>query len=163
MNSDLMTQCCHCDEPICSDAEQCPHCRVWFADQLIARTTHSDADVRESAVSNLVFVARTEKTVAALADALDDPVANVRRAAGVMLFISGAASKYVVPALTPALDHRDSVVRRSVASALTNVGSHGRTAIPKLTELRDTDDDQLRLWVAEALKRIGEGVPATTA
>lgn len=158
-----MVHCPYCSEPIASGAEHCSHCGRWFADQLIGLTTHADASVREAAVNNLIFVARTRESVAAVAQALNDPVQDVRRAAGVTMFAFGDAAKHVVPALIAALDATDYFVRRTAAAALSNCGAHGAPALSRLNELRDTDDDQLRAWIAEAQGRIGDAVQRGTA
>ena len=125
--------------------------------------SHADASVREAAVNNLVFVDHTRESVAAVAQALNDPVQNVRRAAGVAMFALGDAAKHFVPALIAALDDTDYFVRRTAAAALSNCGSHGAPALSRLNELEDTDDDHLRAWIAEAQRRIDNSVPRESA
>ncbi len=152
-----MSSCPYCNEPLDRDAVKCEICCRWFADRLIAQLDHAEPCVRESAAKALVYVVSPEEAtiVFALARALRDSDQTVRRAAGITLFIYGAAVKHVVPELLAALDDDDLYVRRTAAAALSNVGDHGRLAIPRLSALKNTDDALLRSWVVEALNRIG--------
>lgn len=146
--------CRYCDEPLAPEAVQCPSCRQWFTDELISRLTYPDPAAREAAAHNLAVGERNEAAAIALGRALNDPIQEVRRAAGVTLYTFGIAAKHAVPALIAALDHDDYFIRRTAAAALSCVGTHGRPAVQRLAELKCTDDGLLRAWVGVALKRI---------
>lgn len=144
--------CPKCNEQVAPGADQCASCLWWFPDQIISRLNHADPRIREAAVGNLLFCDRTQPTAMALSQMLNDPVRDVRRAAGAMLFTIGTAAKHVVPALIVALADDDYYIRRTAAAALSNVGTDVRAAIATLTALKNTKDQKLRAWVVEALK-----------
>lgn len=150
-----MDQCPHCDNSLAPGETQCPRCRRFLLHRLIENLRNPDPKVRARAAHEFVFVTAKEKSVRALASVLNDPAPEVRREAGVNLFIAGAEAKHVVPELVAALDHADVFVRRTAAAALAMVGPEARDALPKLRQLTDVKDDKLRAWVAEAIARIG--------
>jgi len=146
--------CAYCDHPVSPNQTQCPQCRRFFPDKLIISLRNSDPAVRERAAHDFVFITMDEHEVRALANALNDPSENVRRAAGLNLFIAGPKAKYVVSELVASLDHPDFFIRRASAAALSNVGADAGAALKKLEQLKDTSDEKLRAWVVHAISAI---------
>lgn len=149
----MTARCPHCDSPL-PDPARCESCHRYFAEGLLKHLEHPNPSVRRSAADNLVFVDFTPKTVAALADALNDPDSDVRTSAGVTLFIAKTGVRTIVPQLIHALEHSDLRVRRLAAACLSNLGSDAAAALPRLRQFGEATDRLLRLWVAEAVQNI---------
>jgi HEAT repeat protein len=103
----------------------------------------------------------SEAIVCALAGVLNDPNEDVRRGAGVSLFLSGKRGRCVLSELIAALDHADYFIRRTSVAALSMIGQEARLALPKLKQLRNAQDEMLRSWVAEAIRCIATPVRRT--
>jgi HEAT repeat protein len=152
-----MRSCTYCGEQVAEGIARCPRCRGYSREVLLSLLGHPAPATREQAASDLVFVVPDKEIVQALATALRDPVAAVRQAAGLELFICGPKAQPATKALMAALDDSDLKVRLLAAASLSMIGPPAREALPKLAQMRDVPDEMLRVWVAEAVARIGTG------
>jgi HEAT repeat protein len=149
-----MSACDFCHERLEELSARCPRCRAFSANGLMQLLRDTRPEIRARAAADMFFLVPSAQVAEALAGALNDPVVEVRRAAGVTLFIAASQARTTVPALVAALDDADRLVRRAAAAALWTLGPAARDALPKLATLRESEDKRLRGWAAQAEKAI---------
>jgi HEAT repeat protein len=121
--------------------------------ELLKLAKHENPDVRELAVSSLGLF-RGPEVANALADALNDPVGDVRVEAYNMLTMAHDPS--ILPKLQTILHtHEDEYVRQSVALTIGRIGD--RSAVEHLkTVLTIENVSQVQSGIVQALARMGE-------
>jgi HEAT repeats len=113
------------------------------------------ADVRRSAVSDLVHHARSaepvrSQAIAKIASALSDPAPPVRSTAA--LALAEVAAREAVPELCRALSDQDAYVREMAMTALGEIAD--AQALPKVTEAFATGGPELRYQAVIAYARL---------
>ena len=98
--------------------------------------------------------ALTERTVAALSQALDDAMPRVRQNAAESLMKFGPRGRDAVPALTKLLGDGNGDVRDMAARALAAIGPDAAAAVPGLLKALHESNRPDR-WIRHALERIG--------
>lgn len=139
-------------------AQEDPFYRGQRLSQYIRALRDADGDLRVKAAAALGGMRLPERSaLAALASALQDPNAEVRRAAGSALATIGPAG---VPYLVTALRHADPKVRAIAASSLGQLSSGDRAVIPPLIGALQDIEPCVRLEAAAALGHFGPAAGA---
>lgn len=155
-----MNQCPECESQL-DDPSFCPCCHLYFSTGIIEQLWSSDVAVRRAAAHNAILTDRNPVLIARLAEALFDTDSDVRKSAGVALFVAGAAASSVIPQLIEALEHEDIRVRRLAAASLSNLGADAKTALPKLSEMSRSPDGLAKTWASKAIANIDAELSAS--
>jgi HEAT repeat protein len=117
---------------------------------------HTNQQIRELAVVALAELqVPSTKRVSALALALRDGSARIRRRSARSIGDQGSAAQAAIPALVAGLRDSDPSVRRDCAGALGRLGPAAHVAAAAILTLLAENDSRTRAVVAVAMKRIG--------